>query len=311
MVRVSARMGGLPVNFRVVGESLARSVLAPFTHLKTSVPRSQPKLHIDVWAERAGTAQTVLVADELGTVSEAGRYVLIKRGQTTAAMDRRRSRIVAKVDVESPLSLQELGRPFFELLGIWHQDQGLWPIHAGLIEAEAGGILVAGPSGSGKSTVCLRCLEGGLGFLGDDTVVLEESRPNTFWGHSLFASVQLNRDSLTQFPGLAKVAIAPRANEEDKWLVLTGDRFIPELRQRVRIAGILLPRVTGEQSPKLSSATSGEAMLRLAPSSLMRRHDVQTGLDALSRLVSAVPAQWLELGPDSSSVAECVRAFAK
>ncbi len=77
---------------------------------------------------------------------------------------------------------------------------------------------------------------------------------------------------------------------------IPGARF-PE---SVEIVAIALPRVTGRRETAHRPATMGEAVFRLAPSSILQLPFVRgrLALDRLTELASRVPSYWLELGTD-------------
>ncbi|MBT8404950.1 MAG: hypothetical protein KJP18_13900, partial [Gemmatimonadetes bacterium] len=254
-------------------------------------------------AARVGRRPEV-TATRLGEVSPDGRYLSIQRWKSITAFDRSAGRMITHVPDGSRVSQQERGRPLFEALGVWLQDRGVLPVHAGLVAHAGRGLLCGGPGGSGKSSTCLRCLEAGFGFLGEDTVGLEQT-PDGFRGHSVFGSVQLGPEAFARFPRLAE-AREPIDPGEEKHMVMLTDLFSSTLQRDVMIDAIILPRVTGVPSPTLRPASAGAALRRLAPSTLMRRHDVQAGLDRLGELTRSVPAFWLELGGEPERVPECL-----
>src|SRR5436189_5670577 len=89
--------------------------------------------------------------------------------------------------------------PLRQLIHWWAETKGLQVVHAGAVGASDGGVLVTGPGGSGKSTTTLACIEDGLAFAGDDTVLVADDPP---WVHSLYGSGKLEVDHVGRFPGL-------------------------------------------------------------------------------------------------------------
>ena len=67
---------------------------------------------------------------------------------------------------------------------------------------------------------------------------------------------------------------------------------------------LLLPRVTDNPDTRVRPATKGQALMRLAPSSLLwLPHAREAGMDSMARFVESVPCRWLELGRNLDSIA--------
>ena len=78
-----------------------------------------------------------------------------------------------------------------------------------------------------------------------------------------------------------------------------SDVFPSQLARVATIRAVLVPRIRGEATTRLLAASKREALLALAPSSLI--HLPNSGarsLDRVARLIEHVPCYWLELGRD-------------
>ena len=174
-------------------------------------------------------------------------------------------------------------------------------MHAGFIERENDGIVLGGPGGSGKSTTSLVCMRAGWSYLADDYVALERDEAGGFMGYGLYNSAHLEPQQLLRFPSLVPGAIHGRLAREDKSLVLLSEITGAALSGRAKVRVVALPRVVNSERTTVRRASKGEALLRLAPSSLLLLPYSglgHAGFQALSELVEAVPAYWLELGRD-------------
>jgi hypothetical protein len=286
---------GRVARMRVAGAELAKSLARPFAHLRLDQPGQQPSLTLDLWDEAATGVRCETAGFGDGQASADGRHVVHTRLRTTTVLDRGGHRLVGRVCDAAALSLHERGRPLFTPLMLWLQDRHVQPVHAGLVARDGQGILFGGPGGSGKSSVSLGCLADGFDFLSDDYVGLEQ-RAEGFVGHSVFCSIHLDEIDLRRFPALVPHALLPTLPGEDKPLVLLSDLCDRGLARSAAIRAVTLPRVTGVPSPRLRPAKRAEALLRLAPSSLLLLPYAQTGLRALAALIEEVPVFWLELG---------------
>jgi hypothetical protein len=166
-------------------------------------------------------------------------------------------------------------------------------------------VLFAGPSASGKSTAALACLRAGFDFLGEDGIGLELGGDRRAYGHRLYASAMVTQDQLRRFPELIPLARPGRHQFETKLLVLLGDLPGARLERRCRIDAIVCPRLTPARGSQRAPATKAEALLALAPSSLLTRPGAgRRGFDRLVALVESVACHHLNLGTDPDLAAD-------
>jgi serine kinase of HPr protein (carbohydrate metabolism regulator) len=207
-----------------------------------------------------------------------------------------------------------MGRPLHVPLSLWHCDIGMQVVHSGLVarveNGRAAGVLFPGMGGSGKSTSSLTCLEAGLSYLGDDYIGLSEDGAGGFIGHSVYNSSHLEPHHLKRFTRLAPHAIPAKLEMEDKWLILLAEVFPGQFMTQCPIRAIALPRVVDTEVTRFRKATRVEAMLALAPSSLvMIPGRGAAGMQKLGALVESVACYWLELGRQLPSVPVAVDAL--
>jgi hypothetical protein len=237
----------------------------------------------------------------LGSSDDA--FVGCQRPQVFAWYSRETQHLVCCIQTSENLPLYDLGKPLLFPLLLWHSDQGMEVIHTCLISKGGQGVLFAGRGWVGKSTSALACIEGGFSYLGDDYIALERIGVGSFAGHSLYSSTWLMANHLTRFPKLIPHAIYARDPEQEKSLVFLSDVYSAQLRTVAPIRIIVLPRVTGALSPRARPASRAEALLALAPKSLiLLPSSGAKGMENLVQLVEHVPCFWLELGQDLSEV---------
>lgn len=294
-----------PVRIRVVGHGLAADIFRAFSHLERS-PEAAPALTIALWDEgETGIALRGVEPwhdlNEHGETyaSDDGFVVLTARPQTRTALHRIDRDLVGWVADHRKLTQYELGRPLHSELMLWHKDRDVQAIHAGLVARNGDGVLFGGPGGSGKSTTALTCLKAGFEYMADDYVGLRALPEGGYEGHSLFCSTHLEPDHLEKFPYLRPHAIPGRLPREDKSLVLLSDVLPDGLSRKARIRAVALPVVVDALTPRIRPATTVEALLRLAPSSLilLPYAGVAAGeFEKLSAFLESIPTYWLELG---------------
>jgi hypothetical protein len=313
----SYAFAGRPVRVRTLGQQLATHICRPFAHLRSPEAASAvPALTIDVWDESetgvpapaaalAGDPETTWPVEDGAALSASPdkRLLRVERDGSVAWLDRSARRVVGAFRSADQLSVYERTRPFRLFWHAWYHDNKLQIIHAGLVARNGDGALLTGPCGAGKSTSAVACLCGGLDYLADDYVGVEESERGVFVGHSIYGSARLDPRQIARLDRLQQHAIPSDDPREDKSLLLLDEAFPGRIRQQAAIRVILLPKIVGLSSPRLRSATRAEALLRLAPGSMFLGPSLGApGLDKLARLVEHVPSYWLELGGDVGEV---------
>lgn len=203
--------------------------------------------------------------------------------------------------------MDEYADPISLLLYDWCSDQGVQIIHAGLISENGRGVLFAGPRWSGKSTSALSCLCAGFDYIGDDRVGLQRVEDGSFVGHSIYSSTQLEPDTITRFPSL--IPYATLGNLDGERAVIQLTKIFPErIKSSVQIRAVALPRIVDTDKPRIRPASSGEALLALAPSvKLMPFGPAADNFHNLAQLAQGVPAYWVDLNRNLDDTPSLVR----
>jgi GT2 family glycosyltransferase len=309
--RTLHRFGGKLVELRIVGGALAEQITRPLSHLAEDDSVSEaPELRIDLWDEQAtGIAcWPCKVCDGITstrprfTASEDGRFGVYQYRRSMVVFDRVEPRMVGWFARSDQLDLPDLSRPLYAPLLLWHRDRGIRAVHAAAVQRQGLGVLFGGPAGCGKSTAALSCLCQGFSYLGDDYVGLEERKEGAFRGCSLYSSAHVDCEHLKRFPALAAHEI--RVSPESKSFVLVPQVFPDRTAATAPMRLLMLPRVSNDLDTRVGPATKGQALMRLAPSSLLwLPHAREAGMDLMARFVEAVPCRWIDLGRNLDTIA--------
>jgi hypothetical protein len=307
-------VAGRLARLRIVGPDLARRIERPLAHTWVREdPALAPQLRIDLWDEaatgvRCDGCPPALAPDakhQVATASADGRFVVYKAVETRSALDRAHQHLVGWISASGRLTVYERSRPLVAPLLLWLMDRDVQGLHAGLVARDGTGVLIGGPSGSGKSTTALSCVQAGLDYLADDCLGLEETSEGKFLGHSLYGSANLAPDHLERLPWLAPHGIRGGGPWEDKSLLMLSNITPGQLARSASITAVVLPRVVPSPRTTFRPASKGEAVLRLAPSSLFvlpHARGARAAFEKLSRLIQSVPSYWLELGQDLDGI---------
>lgn len=304
-------LGDHTVRFRIVGRRLERSISTPFSHLELHDPGGKrADLTVELWdVEESAVACPLGPAPydvrESGVVrsSPDGNLVAHERSHSRVILDRRARHLIGCVASDRGLHFVERARPLNLPLAVWCGDRDIHLVHAALVARDGSGILVAGVGGAGKSTSALACAAAGFDFLGDDCVGLRMAADGTPEGHSLYNSVTFVPEHLTR---LGVRGIAPggaSSGPNDKAVVSLAGVAGLRLGRVAPIRALALPRIVATRGGTVRRASKGDALLTLAPSSLVKRAvPTRACLHRMALLVERVPAFWLELGPDLAAI---------
>ncbi len=298
---------GKPARLRLSGARLAELIPRALAHLRVpDRPPMRGELVIELWDEAATGVSCAgcLVKEDpeaAGTteVSENGHHVITTFAQIKTGFDRKAQRIVGWIGDANRLTQYEIGRPLHSELLLWHRDSGLQALHAGLVARNGDGILLGGPGGSGKSTTALSCLQAGMAYLSDDYVAMDLAAQGPPVCHSVYCSTHVEPKHLERFPRLRPHAIPARLSREDKSLILLSDLPWASLRPSVLLRALVFPQVVDSEVTSFRPMSRAQALLRLAPSSLMLLpfpEALSDGFKTLTTLVDRVPVYWLDLG---------------
>jgi hypothetical protein len=160
--------------------------------------------------------------------------VLPRRRRASATVSRslvrHRADLVSRLLLEAPVTAMKMaGRQ--QLL------------HAGAVVGRAGAVVLRGPSGSGKSTLVAACRHAGLGFLGDESLLVEREAPDEL--EATLRDLVLTPDS-ARLLGLEACSTPFLSDKEIKRRVHRPEAARPADRLARRIAVVLLgPRDPG------------------------------------------------------------------
>ncbi|QKQ27110.1 hypothetical protein [Candidatus Reidiella endopervernicosa] len=186
--------------------------------------------------------------------------------------------------------------PMLRILDWWFTPQQRVLCHGAAFGNSTGAALVVGPGGAGKSSLALGALSAGLGYIGDDYVMVGAGETGAEVG-TLYCSGKVEPEQLSlQFPQLVSYQhIAPK-EDEDKVVILNP---VEKMLNKAPIRAVIVPKICDSPEPVLNLIGSGEALKALLPSVLQQLNgSEQTKLSILSNIVTSTPCYRLELSQD-------------
>jgi hypothetical protein len=221
--------------------------------------------------------------------------------------ERGRARLAALEPAEEdlwPLSHPLFTLPLVELL----KRRGLYAVHAAGLSEGGRALLLAGHSGSGKSTLTVALVRAGLGFLGDDTLLLSR-RPEGLRILAFPDEVDLTDESVGFFPELEFRMNGAREGWRKRQL-RADQVYAAEVVWECEPGILVFPQVAGTADSVLEPLDPGEALFELAPNVLLTEpRSSQAHLDALAGLVAASRCYRLATGRDLDGAVRLLRGL--
>lgn len=180
--------------------------------------------------------------------------------------------------------------------------------HAGSLSLNGHGVILVGPGGSGKSGTTLAGLAAGLQTVGDDYILLDlADGPDAL---PLYRVVKQDEAGLRRLPGVSGRLAGLAPNWQGKFEFDPERLFPGSLADRMRICGILMPRLGGEGRSSLEPVPRLEAASYLQEAMFPEPgREPTSDLLFLTALLLRAPAYRITLSTDPAEIAETIRAF--
>lgn len=300
------RVAGRTIGIRFAGDALVPLLFASLRHLEAE-PVAGPDLTIDVW-DAASTGVPLPRASkgsgDARTLWREGPLRLLEEPGTLSIVDLARGRAACAFASTGHVPPWEVAAPFRFLLSAWFAARGVQLVHAGAVGTAAGAALLTAPGGSGKSATALGCLARGLGYLGDDFVLVgAPPDPPVF---ALYSVAKLDPAFLSsRLPGLPARVIGSDPHRGGKVLLQLAPGGPDPILREARARAIVVPRVG--RATRLRRIGPMDAFRAMAPTTALCLPG--SGAEALARmslLVRSLPCYGLELGEDPTEIVRTV-----
>lgn len=236
-----------------------------------------------------------------------GYRIPVNRGRDTFAMlSLAARRAIVWIGNAAGLPWHHRAAPLLQAWQWWSTAGGARILHAGCVGTADAAVILVGRGGSGKSSTAVLGALAGLDYVGDDYCLLE-TRPEPV-AHALYSTAKLHAEHLARFPGVPADAVLPASDPGEKAVLFMGRAAPDRMSLRLPVRSVLAPRVTGADRPRLERLSAAEAMMAVAPSTLMQlyRH-ADPGCGDLAELVRRLPCWRLELGGRLADVPDLLR----
>ena len=182
-------------------------------------------------------------------------------------------------------------------------------IHGATLGVDDVGVLLAGPGGAGKSGTTMAGLAAGMRTVGDDYVVVDDtrSRPTAI---PIFRVAKLDPVGLARLGTRASALDGQAANWQGKIEFDPARIFATPIAERIELRAVLLPRIARADRTTVTAVSALDAMRAL---SLANLYQFPARLAAtahfLARLARTLPAFRLDLSADPVEIGATLRGL--
>lgn len=192
----------------------------------------------------------------------------------------------------------------------WMERCGCQLVHGAgvarrLADGQGRALLLVGKGGVGKSSTALTCLEQGLGFLGDDYVIVRPGKLPMIY--SLYATAKLNRADVDRYPGYREHLYREPTGADEKAVVMLYPAFADQLCREMPLAAMAMPRVVDRETTTFL-AESASVLQQAATFTTMAQlpYAGDASHQAIARLCASIDGYRIELGRDKAGVAQAI-----
>lgn len=172
-------------------------------------------------------------------------------------------------------------------------------IHAASLSRNGRGCLIVGEGGRGKSGTTLGCVLHGLDSAGDDYVLVTSAPP--YVARPVYRTMKQDPGGLMRC-GLDPTGFGPR-NWQGKHVFPIDTLRAGALSKGFTLDAVLVPRITGGATTRISPVLKAQAFAAVMPSSLGQLSgDRRARFAETGALIRALPCRSLELGTDPAEV---------
>lgn len=297
------------------GDALIPSIMPALAPHKRDAATGQPSLRVYLW----DTLSTGIPLPDVGwqLLDMLDRHDLSSHtlGSVLAAYNSD-DRILTLYDLDTDTAIYctydarqvpafYAASPLKQVFHWWLGRRGFQFIHAGAVGLPDGGALVIGESGAGKSTTTLATLRSALAYVADDFCFVDSAQPP--YAYNLYSSGKVNRDNLHRFPHLEPLISNPERQHGDKAMIYLQDAYPDKLLPGFPLKAVLLPRVTGLPTTRITPMPRLEALQPILVSTMRQLIGAnERDFKAITRLIGKLPCYRLDAGTDLDGVTRAI-----
>ena len=200
---------------------------------------------------------------------------------------------------QSAIPEWERSFPFRQILHHYFSNSDYTMVHGAGVGVGNKGVLITAKGGSGKSTAALACLSNGWQYLADDFVLVNY---RTLVMYSLYNVAKLEPHQLPLFPQLSSL-ITPNQDKTQKMQLFLYPNYQQYLPAFLYLQAIIIPKYNAQaDTSSLSTGSSADALLKMAPSTIFLLKSDPASFSKLAKLSKSVPIYCLETSSNLATI---------
>jgi hypothetical protein len=305
-------VAGVPVSVEFAGPATSGALLPAMRHLEPP-EKLTPEVVLQVWDSRSTGVTMPPPPVPRSAFTHRGDLMGFGNGRHLIAfhwseysvclLDRDTGRGVYWVQDVENLPFWSRSAPLRTLLHWILMDRGRHLVHGAAVGDTAAGVLLVGRGGSGKSLTAMRCLAGGMRFLGDDYVAVSADPPRVY---SLYSTAKLA--VAERFP-VGRPLFAP--GRDDEKVVLTLDEHHDQLTTALPVRALATTRFGDGQASAAENVDPPTLLHAATFTTLAQLPHAGASLHRMMQdLMRSVDTLRVRLGRDPESVVSTMRSIA-
>jgi hypothetical protein len=312
-------LAGLTIRLNFAGDVLLPVVLPAISHLLIDSISKEADYVIEIWDSASTYSDFPIAPCSVDNIEFRGEINGLKSNRFESAyftharmltlLDHENKKgIVCLVD-SSDVPAFELACPLRGILSWILRRNNVVMLHAAAVGTADGNILIGGNSGAGKSSTALRCLVGGLNYLGDDicAISLNDEIPQV---HSIYSSGKTLSCDLSKFPELLPALHAHYDEYYQKELFFFNTLFPNRLKPSGQLSAVVIPYQNALLPIGFQELSYAKALSVIATSTKSLLPDAgNETFHMLSLVLHRVPCYQFNLGSDPKKIAPTLADF--
>jgi len=313
------KLANLIIRLNFAGDALLPFVLPAISHLLIEAESETPHYKIDIWDSASTHSNFPNAPCSIEDIELRGEITGLKSERFESAYFTH-ARMLSWLDHEDRRGVvclaDTLGIPAFELAcplrGIFSwilRRNNIVILHAAAVATGDGAVLIGGNSGAGKSSTALRCLVGGLNYLGDDicAVSMENDIPQA---HSVYSSGKTLSTDLSKFPQLLPALYAHFDEQYEKEIFFFNTHFANQLASGGELRAVIIPHQDATLPIGFEKLSFAKALSVISSSTKSLLPDAGNEMfHMLSAVLHRVPCYQFNLGSDPNKISATLTNF--
>ena len=198
--------------------------------------------------------------------------------------------------------------PFRTMIQWWMEKHGCQLLHAAAVCTDDGAVLITGKGGSGKSTSALVCLNAGLGYLGDDYVIIKKDPVPTVY--SLYSTAKLNLEDMGKFPALKPLAGKRTDSDQEKEVLFLYPHLKHQIVAEKSLKAVFTPQIRKEENTLIEPASFWPIQRAMSFTTMSQLPGVGAQTQKyISDFIGKLPCYTLKPGNDFDKITETIDDF--